>query len=194
MKSQTKNKTLLIIVLALISGLFLLQKACGVDVDELAEVQPSDTVLVEAIPDTVIIHDTISITVTKPVPYEVYIDTVDTLLSVVNCDSVRAYVSEYSSDSGFVSVTSKVKGEILEQSVDYAIRTMVITDVDTVVVTTPAAPSKKPVFSAGAGFTNRITPFLYGTMYYNRKSVIVGYNLIDQNVSVGVGIMFGKDK
>lgn len=194
MQSQTKNKTLLIVVLALISGLFLLQKACGVDVDELAEVQPTDTVLVEAIPDTVIIHDTISITVTKPVPYEVYIDTVDTLLSVVNCDSVRAYVSEYSSDSGFVSVTSKVKGEILEQSVDYAIRTMVITDVDTVVVTTPAVLSKKPVFSAGAGFTNRITPFLYGTMYYNRKSVIVGYNLIDQNVSVGVGIMFGGEK
>jgi len=71
---------------------------------------------------------------------------------------------------------------------------MVITDVDTVVVTTPSVPSKKPVFSAGAGFTNKITPFLYGTMYYNRKSVIVGYNLIDQNVSVGVGIMFGGER
>jgi len=180
-------------VAAIIAIIFILQKSCGIDTSGLTDKMTIDTVYIDMTPDTIIFYDTVSKTIIKPVPYEVYIDTSDSLLGVVDCDSVRSYISEYNSDSGLVSVSSKVRGEILEQTVDYSIRTMFINHTDTVKVSVPAVipdiNSKKPIFSVGAGFTNKITPFAYGTMYYNNKSVIAGYNFVDNQVSVGVGFV-----
>lgn len=185
-------------MLILVSVLFILHKSCGVDEADLDNVS-RDTVYVPSPPDTLILHDTISFTVVKPKPYAVYIDTNEAVPSVVSCDSMRDYSNEFNNDKGTVKVFSKVKGEIVEQQVECSLRELIISQMDTVFIVTPPETcedlnTKKPIFSLGAGFTNNITPFVYGSMYYRGKSVITGYNFVDHQVSMGVGFVISKKK
>lgn len=204
-KSQPTNKLIVAgVISVLIVAAFLLFRGCGAMVgdggtvgsDSLGGVtRPPDTVFVKADPDTVYLFDTIVHTITRPVPYEVYKDTTEQFAGTVDCDSTRLYVNDVVGDSGSVSVVSTVKGELMKQDVKVELRTIIITDIDTVRIEVPCpnVPSaKKGQWTIGGAFNSAIQPSVWATYGNNNRAVIGGYNFVDGRIMLGAGISFGN--
>jgi hypothetical protein len=162
----------------------------GSDSDSVAMRQP-DTVFVDAVPDTVYMWDTVKFTVYQPVPYEVYIDTTEQHSRTVDCDSTRVYVNNFVDSAGSVEVSSKVRGEIVEQGVEMSLRTVMINNTDTVRIEMPC-PDKKDgnVWSVGGAFNSAIQPIVWGTVQNRGRSIMGGYNFVDGRIMFGAGIVF----
>jgi hypothetical protein len=204
-KSQPTNKLIVAgVISVLIVAAFLLFRGCGAMVGDGGtsgadstdgSVRPPDTVFVNADPDTVYLFDTIVHTITRPVPYEVYKDTTEQFAGTVDCDSTRLYVNDVVGDSGSVSVVSTVKGELMKQDVSMELRTIIITDIDTVRIEMPCpnVPSaKKGQWTIGGAFNSAIQPSVWATYGNNNRAVIGGYNFVDGRIMLGAGISFGN--
>lgn len=204
-KSQPTNKLIVAgVISVLIVAAFLLFRGCGAMVGDGGtsgadstdgSARPPDTVFVNADPDTVYLFDTIVHTITRPVPYEVYKDTTEQFAGTVDCDSTRLYVNDVVGDSGSVSVVSTVKGELMKQDVSMELRTIIITDIDTVRIEVPCpnVPSaKKGQWTIGGAFNSAIQPSVWATYGNNNRAVIGGYNFVDGRIMLGAGISFGN--
>lgn len=203
-KSQPTNKFIVAGVIAvLIVAALLLFRGCGAmvgdggtggaDSADAGVNRPPDTVFVNSEPDTVYLFDTIVHTVIRPVPYEVYKDTTEQFAGTVDCDSTRVYLNDIVGDSGSVSVVSTVKGELMKQDVMVELRTIIITDIDTVRIEMPCPDIKKNpgVWTIGGAFNSAIQPSVWTTYSKNNRAIIGGYNFIDGRIMFGAGVMIG---
>jgi len=204
MSSPARRNKLIVagIIVALIVAVVLLQRGCGMIGDDVSSPSGSgdsdsvamkvpDTVFVDAVADTVYICDTIRLVINNPVPYEVYIDTTDQHSRVVDCDSTRMYVNSFVDSAGSVEVSSKVRGEIVEQGVEMSLRTVMISNIDTVRIEIPCPDKKeRAVWSVGGAFNSAIEPIIWGTVQNKNRSIIGGYNFVDGRVMFGAGIVF----
>lgn len=203
-KSRLTNKVIIgIVVIIMIVAALLLFRGCsaivgnnsGSDQDTtIVDSKPADTVFINVNPDTVYMFDTIIHTIINPIPYEVYKDTAEQLSGPGTCDSTRVYLNNVVGDSGSVSVVSTVRGEMVKQDVSVELRTMIISDIDTVRIEIPCPDNdkvRKGVWTIGGAFNSAIQPSVWATYGNNGRSVLGGYNFIDGRITLGAGICIG---
>jgi hypothetical protein len=150
----------------------------------------SDTVYVAGTPDTVIIHDTTFKEVIKPVPYATYKyirDTIELLsnpeqLADLTCDTIRVYIDSIEDGSCKVIVKDSIRGELLGWSAELYSKSMTITRVDTLKITT--IPDRLRI-AVGMGYSNQ--PFPYVNLSRGRLNGIAGYQIKDKSLLLGVG-------
>ncbi len=179
--------------LILIAVVYLiLQRSCG---EPNGNPDKSDTVYVAGTPDTVIIHDTTFKDVIKPVPYATYKYIRDTfhlsgnpeLLADLTCDTIRVYVDSIEDGTCKVIVKDSVRGELLGWSAELYSKSMTITRVDTLKIT--SYPDKWRI-GIGAGVSQGL--LLYGSATRGRNQFIGGYDFNSKAPFVGVGLMIVK--
>ena len=178
--------------LILIAVVYLiLQRSCG---EPNGNPDKSDTVYVQGTPDTVIIHDTTFKEVIKPVPYKVYHvpDSGKVLsnpeqLTDLTCDTIRVYIDSIEDGSCKVIVKDSVRGELLGWSAELYSKSMTITRVDTLKVT--SFPDKWRI-AIGAGVSQGL--LLYGSATRGRNQFIGGYDFHSKAPFIGVGLMIVK--
>lgn len=188
--------------LILISIVYLiLQRSCG---EPNGNPDKSDTVYVQGTPDTVIIHDTTFKEVIKPVPYKVYhlpdsgkvlsnpellrdhIGGVNEMIDLT-CDTIRVYVDSIEDGTCKVIVKDSVRGELLGWSAELYSKSMAITRVDTLKIT--SFPDKWRI-GIGAGVSQGL--LLYGSATKGRNQFIGGYDFNSKAPFIGVGLMLTK--
>ena len=169
----------------------ILQRSCG---EGVGNPDKSDTVYVQGTPDTVIIHDTTFKEVIKPVPYKVYHvpDSGKVLsnpeqLTDLTCDTIRVYIDSIEDGSCKVIVKDSVRGELLGWSAELYSKSMTITRVDTLKVT--SFPDKWRI-AIGAGVSQGL--LLYGSATRGRNQFIGGYDFNSKAPFMGVGLMITK--
>ena len=154
----------------------------------------SDTVYVQGSSDTVIIHDTTFKEVIKPVPYKVYhgpdsgkvINSPE--LSIISgqldltCDTIRVYIDSIEDGTCKVIVKDSIRGELLGWSAELYSKSMTITRVDTMKITT--IPDRLRI-AIGMGYSNQ--PFPYVNLSRGRLNGIAGYQIKDKSLLLGVG-------
>ena len=169
----------------------LVHRSCG---EPNGNPDKSDTVYVQGIPDTVIIHDTTFKEVIKPVPYKVYhipdsgkkvnspeISIFSGQLDLT-CDTIRVYVDSIEDGTCKVIVRDSVRGELLGWSAELYSKSMAITRVDTLKITT--IPDRLRI-AVGMGYSNQ--PFPYVNLSRGRLNGIAGYQIKDKSLLLGIG-------
>lgn len=182
--SRVTDRILLLLAITLFVWI-LVHKSCN----DTGGGGQSDTVYVQGTPDTVIIHDTTFKDVIKPVPYKVYHvpDSGKVLsnpeqLTDLTCDTIRVYIDSIEDGSCKVIVKDSIRGELLGWSAELYSKSMTITRVDTLKITT--IPDRLRI-AVGMGYSNQ--PFPYVNLSRGRLNGIAGYQIKDKSLLLGVG-------
>ena len=188
--SRVTDRILLLLAITLFVWI-LVHKSCN----DTGGGGQSDTVYVAGTPDTVIIHDTTFKEVIKPVPYATYKYIRDTFhlsgnseqLTDLTCDTIRVYIDSIEDGTCKVIVKDSVRGELLGWSAELYSKSMTITRVDTLKIT--SYPDKWRI-GIGAGVSQRL--LLYGSATKGRNQFITGYDFNAKAPFIGVGVMISK--
>lgn len=190
---RVTDRILLLVAIVLFIWI-LVHKSCG---EPNGNFDKSDTVYIKGNPDTVIIHDTTFKEVIKPVPYKVYhVPDVGKMIELLSnpeqlpdltCDTIRVYVDSIEDGTCKVIVKDSVRGELLGWSAELYSKSMTITRVDTLKITT--IPDKWRI-GIGAGVSQGL--LLYGSATRGRNQFIGGYDFNSKAPFIGVGLMIVK--
>lgn len=189
--SRVTDRILLLIAILLFIWI-LVHKSCG---EPGGNSDKSDTVYVAGTPDTVIIHDTTFKEVIKPVSVKSYLYIRDTVelssnslqLPDLTCDTIRVYIDSLEDGTCKVIVKDSVRGELLGWSAELYSKSMTVTRVDTLKITT--YPDKWRI-GIGAGVSQGL--LLYGSATRGRNQFIGGYDFHSKAPFLGVGLMISK--
>ena len=187
--SRVTDRILLLLAITLFVWI-LVHKSCN----DTGGGGQSDTVYVQGTPDTVIIHDTTFKDVIKPVPYKVYhvpdsgkmIGNPEQLPDLT-CDTIRVYIDSIEDGTCKVIVKDSVRGELLGWSAEFYSKSMTITRVDTLKIT--SYPNKWRI-GIGAGVSQGL--LLYGSATRGRNQFIGGYDFNSKAPFIGLGLMITK--
>lgn len=189
--SRVTDRILLLLAITLFVWI-LVHKSCN---EPNGNSDKSDTVYVQGTPDTVIIHDTTFKEVIKPVPYATYKYIRDTFhlsgdpeqLADLTCDTIRVYIDSIEDGTCKVIVKDSVRGELLGWSAELYSKSMTITRVDTLKIT--SYPNKWRI-GIGAGVSQGL--LLYGSATRGRNQFIGGYDFNSKAPFIGLGLMITK--
>jgi hypothetical protein len=146
----------------------------------------SEPIYIKGDDSIVVVHDTLTDTIYKPVPKYVHrVHTIHDTLTLVQLDSIRLYET-YNSDSS-VFVQSEVRGLLLETIIHAKLKEVHTYRVDTLKLTNPFKPSLKPLIFATVTKDVAAGLGVGGILTTKKTTFIGGYDLINKNYMVGIG-------
>jgi len=170
--------------------LWLLWKGCGTGIPNgQGGGDGIDTVFIKGKPDTVIIRDTVISTIIRPKPIIQYVQVFHNNDSGrAYCDTIRVYLSAVSDSLGNTAeVKDSVKGVLLSQEIRLIGTTRFISQVDTLKILTTER-FRLDLMGGIAVSPLSLSPFIGMGAISGRKSGIIYYKPIQQEIGVGVGV------
>ena len=179
--SRSFTDFLMVFIIGVCIGLFLSQRACNDSI-----IPPNDTTYIVGKSDTVIIRDTITKTIYKPIANASYPSPVTEPIGIDSLDSIRVYTNSIVDSSGGVTVRDSIRGVLLSQDISLFSKAIYVNRVDTLKILIPAKDRLR--LGVGAMLNDSLQPSGYIVALKGRYNYIGSYNLIKKQISIGVGI------